>query len=200
MQYTVVPALAAISSPIILRQLKKARAAQATNNARDIYPALKDYSDNGKGLSPSANKADDSANDVLRKLFSDGYIQDESPFYVKGISGSKDPDNNTQNDEALSFGENVFAYCPNTPIIDVADRPLLISSLYEDADGTIKADAKVYEGKAIVLRADGSVVQCDVNEDGEIIYEGKNLLDNKHRVWTEGEGAPMDIRLPELGE
>jgi len=197
-------ALAAISSPIILRQQKKGRLTVATNNARDIYFSIKDYADDTDGFSPKAADKKASANDVLRVMFEKGYARDESPFYVTGFDGFNSPDGDIEGKEALSTGENIFAYCAGTPIIEWADRPLLIAPLYRAEDGTILADATLFDGKAIVLTADGTVKHLDINDLGEIIYLDENILDKNHRVWKDGDGKtishPMDIRLPDKAE
>jgi len=186
-----------IFNTLFIRSTPRTPLTNTTNASRDVYHVLADYADKNNGNTPGADSADDSANDILRKLITKKYFEDESIFYVEGYKRTVMPDGNISNDQAIAPGENIFAYCLNTQIIDLAKRPLLISSLYQDVNGTLKADRKVLKGYAVVLHAHGLVSQYNITEAGEIIMDGQNLLDKNHPVW---EGAPMDIRLPELLE
>ena len=84
----IIAVLAAILSPIIIGQINKSRATGAINNAKDIHIGLRDYCIN-RGALPLA---DSTTNEDLVPVFSKGYIKDEKPFWVKGVSGYVEPD------------------------------------------------------------------------------------------------------------
>jgi len=203
-QIMIVSSLSAISSPIILRQVKRSRVTTAINNMKDIWHGLNDFSD-AYGELPSAvtakkifmKMADGSANSYLQQLFMSGIVADEKPFFVKGVPGSTEPDGDIGDGKVLEAGENSFAYVKGCGDLKKADanRPILITPLVKEG-GVIKADRSAFANKATVLRADGSVIIFDIGLEGEIITPQGNLLSPKHPIWK---GKGVDIAMPKLG-
>jgi len=184
----IIAALAAISSPIILRQVKRSRATAATNNAKDIYQGLRDFS-TSYGASVGSDTGDKvesgwagtDANDYLTLLFDSGIVQDEKPFYVnigtKYAEGDGDiSSGNILEDGANSFAVFVLAGNDGVPIIDIANAPLM-SCPFDTVNGTATTyqsniyDKAAFGGKAVVLRADGSAVSFGLKADGTLVTD-----------------------------
>jgi len=162
----IIASLSAISSPLIMRQIAKARATTAINNSKDVYRAMRSYAFAQNGLTPPVEGAGiSSSNDVFRTLFHTGHCQSEKSFFVKGFTEDyRAGDEVISGTEALSEGENVlnlyyvagqrtnFLKNPaNQPIMATPNADTL--NIY---DGTfLKAP---FGGQAIVTRVDGSTV------------------------------------------
>jgi len=183
----IIAALAAISSPIILRQQKKGRLTQASNNARDIYHGIKDFADDTTGSAPALST---DTNTSLKVLFEGGYLRDEGPFHIAGagslnLGAAPDGDISTGATGALAAGECAWSLFTVTtaitanghaspvggiPIIDIANAPLLATPV--SAVGTLAAatfNTNSMAGKAVVLTADGSTKQVQILPTGLIL-------------------------------
>ena len=166
----IIAGLAAISSPIIIKQIAKARATQAINNAKDIYVGLRDMSmKTGQPLpivKAGTYTSGSGSNEILGEVFYQGFLEDEKPFYVKGVVGAVEGDGDIAT-SILEQNSNVFTYFENgntglgiNPVTAVANTPLL-SSPNVTATGTAfnvcTYNTAAYGNQAVVLRADGSV-------------------------------------------
>lgn len=173
-----IASLAAISSPIIIRQIARSRATTALSNGKDIYVGLRVYAFEHGGKCPGKSGDERSSNEILRELFKAGSVQDEKPFYVKGVPNAFEGDGDISDDEALSMGENIWAYAPGANITnDYAHRPLLVAPLKYDDDGKVIADASVFGGQLIVVCTDGSAVVVNIDpKTGEARDDDGNLV------------------------
>lgn len=173
----IIAALAAISSPIIIRQIARSRATQAINNSKDIMIGLRDMSIAEGNLATRQGNA----NLSLASAFGGGYIVDEKPFFVSGVAGAIEGDGDLTGvawdrvaqkataGKALETNSNVFAYFDDgtvgiNVVTAVANVPVL-------ATPVVKAgvfNAVVYQnaafgGQAVVVRADASAAASPLN-------------------------------------
>ena len=159
----IIALLAALSTPIILRQIASARAATAVTNAKDIRIALDNYSKKNNGSCPTFVT---DSNVTLRLLFSAGVCRDEKPFFVGGvqsIAGAAQGDDDYSGTNALESGENVWSYfqagtTAPSPERDAADTPVLAVPLLVNGSDiyTSTFEIEAFGGQAVVLRTDGS--------------------------------------------
>ena len=198
--WMMVPALAAISSPIIIRQIARARGTTAISNAKDIYVALIEYAVNKGGKAPIAGEGA-SANAHLRLLFTSGVCQDEKPFFVKGVEGFRLPDENIQGAEALAAGENIWAYVPGRSLTDdPANTPLMMAPFTRSFDGTWQFDRDAFGNQLVVLRTDGSAILVDVSEDNGALYDEEgNLIYQDGKAYLTGprQRKAFPLAMPE---
>jgi prepilin-type N-terminal cleavage/methylation domain-containing protein len=212
----IIAALAGLSAPMIMRQVKKADLTEAINNARQINLALntfeQDYGsfpDDETAIAVKENNDNalvtgNSANDRFRQLIRANSIDSETVFYCK-TSYTKKPDNNFANDKALDKGEVGFG------IIMTADnrglstsgnssRPVLAAP-FTSAGVTTKRplfDPDAFGGKGVTLRMDGSVKTENIAPTTKAlkIEGGKNILqDGEGTVW--GPGSPVQFAYPQ---
>lgn len=127
-----------------------------------------------------------SSNDFLCQLLASGIVASETMFFVRG-PGMTGPDNIFTPGEALKKGECSFTYFLGATITDNPERPLVVAPMIA---GTDRFDRKAFEGKAVILKLDNSVMSCDIDKHGHVIFEGRNLMDPSHPVW---EGKPPVI-------
>jgi hypothetical protein len=182
---------------------------ETVSNARQIGLALFEFDaeygkyPDGSTISPvSKDAATDlnlsklslgtkSSNDYFRQLLAAGYTRSEKMFYAR-ILGAKKPDDNINGAEALKKGECGFAYLSGLSSVGNPSRPLVVTPLIP---GTDRFDPKPFDGKAIILKADNSVTSMNINKDGHVMLDGRNLLDPSHPIWG---GHPPRIVWPEL--
>ena len=169
----------------------------AVNNARQVSVLLIEF-DQDFGHFPNDESAyadadlksyrGDFSNDYLGQLIAGGYVRSEEIFYAEGGSRTnKKPDNDiaTQGD-ILEAGECGFAYLKNHGLDSEASTPILLTPMTRN--GT-QFDADRHDGKAMILRMDGSVMQMQIDpETGEaLVPEGGTLFQG-------GEGTPWEVR------
>ena len=71
-------------------------------------------------------------------------------------------------------------------------RPIAMTPLFPEPSSF---DYNPFDGKAVILWTDSSVRSMPIDrKTGEVMFEGKNLLDPTHPVWG---GKPPVIALPE---
>ena len=186
------------------RDLTIGHRATAQNNAGQIYYALISF-DEDYGCFPNEETATlvhqkypteidlsgSSSNALLRQLFVSENEYSESIYYVR-VPGAKKPDGNMSRGHLLEKGEVGYAYISGLSTADDSSSPLLLTPLIP---GTTKLDPEPFNGKAVVLQIDKSVVVYEIQSDGHIYRDGIDLLSPKHPVWK---GKAPDIRYPEL--
>ncbi len=165
----IIAALAAMATPVIMKQNKKAAMTEATSNAKQIFYLLVEF-DQDYGEFPGDDTAVDelsgysgsNSNDYLAQLIEGGYTKSEEIFYAKGgASNNKKPDNViTNKTDQLKKGECGFAYIKGMSTSDNSGRPVLFAPY--DTSQKFKPDP--YDGKAVVLRIDGAVKQLLLNK------------------------------------
>ncbi|WP_338288287.1 hypothetical protein [Luteolibacter sp. LG18] len=117
----------------------------------------------------------DTSNDVFRQLIAAGLIDSEWIFQAEGKGMSKPDGNMSTEAEALKRGECGFAYVDGASFDGNEKRPLAVAPLIP---GTHRFDPTVWDGKAVVVRADGSVVLYRLGADGGCIAPGgRDLFD-----------------------
>ena len=183
----IIAALAAMATPVIIKQKKKADSTTATNNARQIYLLLIEFDDDFGGFPSDESASSDAdlsaytgsnSNNYLGQLIAGGYVQSEDIFFAKGGSESnakKKPDNvfNSQS-ETLEAGECGFSYVTDQSISGNPGIPILMAPM--DSTTTFREDP--YGGKAVVLRADGSILNLRLSNNQEAkLPSGDTLFD-----------------------
>lgn len=189
----VIPALAAISSPIIIRNISRSRATTALSNSKDIYTGLQSYANQNDGNLPAKNPDFSGSNEYFRTFFENEIFYFEQPFYIKGVDGAVQPDENKTGANALSRGENCFAYVPGVNLSNAHSNTPLLAAPLINVGGTIEVDVDAFGGQLLVLNSDGSakIFQVDsphlvidqetsrvVFKDGKL-YGGYSNADNK---------------------
>lgn len=206
----IIVALAGLSVPAILRQKKKADMVQATNNAKQIYMLLVDFDqDYGSFPDPSTATAVEStagtappsgtdANSILAQLIVGGFVQSEEIFFTK-TPYTKKPDNVTNGDKVLEKGECGFGYVMTTGNAAMstaanAGRCVLVTPLL-NASASESFDPDPFDGKAVVLRIDGSakaesIVRGETNKGKVSVGNSQTLLSTgTNSVW--GDTTPV---------
>ena len=205
----IIAALAAMATPVIMKQQKKAAMTTAISNAKQVFMLMVEF-DQDFGAFPSTDLATDNpdlgpggttSNKLLAMFIEGGYVQSEEIFYAKGGSKTnKKPDNVITGGKILEPGECGFAYTTEQSTSNNSGRPVLMAPM-SDSGNTFKRDP--YDGKAVALRLDGSVQTLRLkkatgggNTDGEaLIGGGKTLFQTgQDSVW--GDDNPV-LAYPE---
>lgn len=196
----IIAALAAMATPVIMKQNKKAAMTEATSNAKQVFYLMVEF-DQDYGAFPNNDTASEigvsgttSSNDYLSQFIEGGYTKSEEIFFAKGGSTpSKKPDNVITADSMLEKGECGFAYIKDQSTSVNTGRPILVAPY--DSSFAFKPDP--YDGKAVVLRVDGAVKQLLLDKDTKKakIGGGKTLFDTTgDTVWG---GETVQIAEPE---
>lgn len=202
----IIIALAGLTAPVVIRATPKSPQTEAVSNARQIGLALFEF-ENEYGSYPSASTAaavrnatgttlnlgTKTSNDYFRQLIGGNFTQSEKIFYAAKIPGVRKPDDNITGAEALKKGECGFAYFLGAKLTDNPKRPLAAAPMIP---GTDRFDSKeAYKGKAVVLKADNSVMSYKIDKNGHIQIEGKQFMDPTNPIWN---GHPPMIVWPDL--
>jgi len=208
----IIAVLAGLGTPAILKAKKNADKATAINNARQIGIALGDF-DQEWGSYPSDTTredledagiecpAGDDANAMLGQLIAAKSIDVEEIFYLKSVRGSRVGDNQIKNaDDILAKGENSWGYVmlgdDNALSSSTASSltPILVAPLKEGGSEPV-FDPKPYNDKMVYFKADGSVAEARINDDGQAaLKKGRTLFSTgEDSVW---EDDIPDVRVP----
>ncbi|MGC4015629.1 MAG: hypothetical protein QM755_14075 [Luteolibacter sp.] len=178
----------------------------ALSNARQIGLALYDF-DSDYGRFPDATTIttvkestgttwdlkDRTSNDLFKQLFVTGIVRTEEIFRSAAF-GSHTPDNVISSEtKTLEPGECGFAYIAGGTSKSDPARPVAVTPLIP---GTLKFDPAPLKGKAVILRADSSVITRFIGEDGRVTTpDGKHLFDPAQPYWKD---APPDVKWADL--
>lgn len=198
-------ALAVLTAPMMLRSRKKGDGGEALSNARKLGLALFEF-EQEYGKFPDESTISEvrdmtgstldfgnvSSNDFFRQLLGAGITGGETMFYAK-IDGTRKPDNVFDvAGEALKKGECGFTYFLGARHTDNPNRPLAVAAMMP---GTDRFDRKRFDGRAVILRMDNTAMYYNIDKDGHVIFEGRNLMDPAHPVW---DGHAPTIAWPDL--
>lgn len=191
-----------LASPPVLRSPKDAGKNEAVNNAREIHKALFEFGVE-YGEFPSAStipkvQAETSTTMPLGTISSNAYFRqllamglgNEKMFYA-GSRKFRRPDDLFDGPKALQKGEGGFAYVVGLSTSENSSTPLLIAPVIP---GAKQFDPEPFEGKAVVLRIDGSADSYPIRKDGKIDLGKGDLLDPAKPEWN---GKPLTIAWPE---
>ena len=196
--------LAGLIAPMAVRSRKKSEQVEATNNLRQIGLALFEF-ENEYGAYPSDNTRDlvdkkhpghglnlsgKSSNALFRQLFAAKFTQSEAMFYAE-VKGTREPDGLISPGEALKKGEVAFGYIAGLSNKGHPARPIAFCPIIP---GTDRFDPKPFDGQAVVLRMDNSVVSAKIDKHGHALMGGMNMLSPANPIWG---GEKIDIRYPE---
>lgn len=190
-------------APLTIRQRGPHHQTEAVNNARQIGIALFEFEEEyGKFPDSSTiaavrletgtilNLGTVSSNDFFRQLLGSGIANSEPIFYAK-TSYTHKADCVITGASALSKGECGFTYFLGTTKTDNPSRPILVTPMIPGSD---RFDPKIFDGKAVILKMDSSVISSNIDKDGHVFIDGRNMMDPHHPIW--GGHAPT-IAWPE---
>ena len=207
----IIAALAGLTAPMVIRQRKKADQTEAVNNARQIGLALMEFENEyssfpdstvtaGAVFTATGNqpKTGSSANALFQQLFAAGYTQSEAMFYCKAAYSKKPDGDISSSTKALDAGECGFGIIMNgTAAFNASSnpgRPICAAPFTSDLDGD-NFDKDIFDGKAVILKIDNSVVSANINPTSKkVTLNGKLLLDTS--AGSLFEGATPGFALP----
>ncbi len=198
----IIVVIAWLVNPVLIRSCKKADAISAASNAKQLYLLLAEF-DQDYGQFPGDSTAKKHvpagggrsvdltpfkgkySNDYLAQLIAGGYVASEEIFVAPW---EKDPSRKADNvisprGEILKAGECGFSYVKNQSLSDNPGRPVLLATMSGNGE---QFDPRVYGGKAVVLRIDGSVRQFRLSkkDNRAILTGGKTLFETgPDTVW-----------------
>ena len=212
----IIAALAGLTAPMVMRQRKKADQTEALNNARGLGMALFEF-DVEYGRYPDSSTAEDvasrtgsdlasaggtTANAYFRQLLAANIANSEQIFYARTEFSAKPDDIFSTPAQALAPGEVGFGYIMRDATTAFSSagnpaRPIACAPLaFDGGVSTSNFDTDIYDGKAVLLRLDNSAVSVNVNQEGQAIVNGKDLLaTGQDTVW--GTGSAPVIVAPE---
>ena len=183
-------------------QKKAADKTEAISNIKQVHLALLDF-ESDYGAFPDAStipavKAKTSttlalgssnSNELFRQLIATG-TKSEKVFWARSAGTPRKP-NDIFGADTLKKGECAFTYIaglssssdPNAPVAMVPVIP-----------GTWEFDPKPFDGKAVVLRIDGSAKAQPIDRSGHVMIGGMNIFDPHQPYWR---GKAPDIKWPE---
>lgn len=205
----IIAALAGLTAPMVMKQQKKAATTEATSNARQLFLGLFEF-DVEYGSYPDDSTADEvrrqtesqltltgsSSNDYFRQMIAAGVVKSEQPFFAKTKNSPRKPDDVMSSNDALKAGEVGFGYLMDGDYAFSSSgnpsRPIAVAPLLDNSS-TGQFDAEPYDGKAIVLKLDGSSSQVNILPTSSEINIGntKLLETGTDTVW----GANTNPRL-----
>ena len=194
----IIVALAAMATPQIFKALGRVAMAENVSNARQVKLAMDMFASDNDGLFPSRDTAefsetpmdDGKSNSLFLQLFAARSTESERIFWVKGskVCNKTKPDDTTtvsgkfQQSETLNAGDCGWAYVEDQTNGDSAQRPLLFDS--PPTGEGLEFDPELWEGKAVVLRLDGSVRPERLNPSNRVLDgDNKELLTTDSEVW-----------------
>jgi len=164
----IIAALAALSTPVVLKQQKKANATEAINNAKQQYLVFFEH-DQDTGAYPNVAG---SSNANFQKLITDGYTSSEEIFYAKTASSPSKPDGDTTGTNAAVIDEVGFLYIGGLSSTTASTAPLTATP--QKTAGNVAPTAATFDenafgGTAVVLFNDGSARTFRINTTNNLI-------------------------------
>ncbi len=207
MVISIIVALAAMATPQIFKALGRMALTENVNNARQVKLALDMFASDNDGVFPSRDTAefyetpgdDGKSNSLFLQLFAARSTESEKEFWVKNsqVCNKSKPDNVTtvdgkfEQDETLKAGDCGWAYVEEQTNGKKASRPLLFDS--PPTGSGLEFDPELWDGKAVVVRIDGSVRPERLNPSNKVMDgANKELLTTDSEVWG---AATHDIEI-----
>jgi hypothetical protein len=143
------------------------------------------------------------SNDFFRQLFLTGETDSEELFWVKGaaVCTAKKPDDVIGKDgkpfpsEILKAGDCGWAYMKDQTNTSHLGRPLLVSAYGPASKGFEK---KLFGGKLIIARIDGSVVAATIDAEGKASFRGEDPLSSTAKPWQGSDQDPAKLLVQPL--
>ena len=134
---------------------------------------------------------DHSSNALFRQLIAHG-VNTEKIFWAKLPATPRKPDDIFTSDAtALVPGECSFSYVAGLSSFSDPETPLIVCPLIP---GTTRFDPEPFDGKAIILRVNGSAQAESIDKSGNVIVNGMPIFDPRQPYWI---GKDPDIKWPE---
>ena len=199
----VAAALVAVSWPVIHKQRKMADMTKAIGNAKQIHLALHNF-DADFGRFPDATTiprvreatkttlalGTTTSNDHFRQMIAT-VSKMESIFWAKTPATPRKP-NEILGADALGKGECSYSYVAGLSSTSNSATPIIMTPMIP---GTNQFDPAAFEGKAVVLRIDGSAkAEVIRTDDHKAAVPGGTLFDPSSPIWN---GKPPDLKWPE---
>jgi len=131
------------------------------------------------------------SNCFFRQLFASGIANGEMMFYAHCV-GARRPDNLLAGTGALEKTECGFTYFLGAITTSNPLRPLVVTPMIP---GTDRFDPNPFGGKAVMLRADNTVMSYKIDKHGHVLIDDRNLMDPHHPIW---DGQAPVIAWPDL--
>lgn len=201
----VVGIFAGLSEPKTTRHKKRPDQTEAVSNLRQIGIALDEF-ENEFGEFPNDSTAalinkkypghgydlsGKSSNAIFRQFFVMGIAQSEEAIFYAKIAGTRRPDGDTAPGKFIEKGEVGFAYIAGLTPDGNPNRPIAFAPVIP---GTKKFDPKPFDGRAVILRTDNSVISVNIGKNGQALLGGADMLSPENPIW---DGQALDIRYPE---
>jgi prepilin-type N-terminal cleavage/methylation domain-containing protein len=206
----IIAALAGLTAPMVIRQRKKADQTEAVNNARQIGIALLEFETEYGSFPDSTTatavntatgntpKSGSTANAIFHQLFAAGYTQSEAMFYCKAAYTKKPDGDVSTSTKALDAGECGFGIIMNgTAGFSSSTNPMrpICAAPFTSDVAADTFDKEIFDGKAVILKIDNSVVSANINPTSKkVSLYGKLLLDTS--IGSVFEGASPTWSYP----
>lgn len=191
-----------VNTPMMFRSRRPADRTEAINNIMQLNLALIDFDDE-YGSFPDASTISavqaktattlslgvSSSNELFRQLIVAG-TKSEKIFWAKTASTPRKP-NDIFGADTLKKGECAFTYVAGLTTASDPSAPLAMTPVIP---GTWKFDPKPFEGKAVILRVDGSAKTEPIDKNGDVMIGGMSIFDPRQSYWH---GKAPDIKWPE---
>jgi hypothetical protein len=160
------------------------------NTQHGTYPSDQTAAKLKQATGTDLTLAGDSSNAYFRQLFVSDIVKSERVFQFAATSNPADNDWSTA-ETALAQGECEFAYVKGADSNAHGQRPIIVAPMLP---GQLKFDPEVLGGRAIVLSADGAARAHLIDNNGDVIVDGKKLFDPEQPFW---QGEKPEVALPE---
>jgi len=197
---TIIAILAGIALPVYSTIQERGQQTKALANAKQVALALRLYAGDNSGTYPGGGideNAAANANEAFRELFPD-YVNQEKIFHYKVVPWANEvPDEDTDGAEALSAGENMWAFVTNLSDTSNPSAPLIMDATAQDGQAIWTDDETVQGG---VWKGTKAVVVFN-DQSGQIVTSGNNnvpRIDEESFTLVDGDGNALTDEV--LGE
>ncbi len=188
---------------------KRARLARDMNNVRQVKLTLDGFATDFDGQYPNKETGmqvieggtdTKFSNDYFRQLFLFGETKSEEIFWVStaSVCTKKKPDDVVKKGgkvvpaEVLRAGDCGWAYMTGQTNTSNVGRILLLNAYSSTRK---EFEKKLYDGKIVVVRVDGSVKAIQIDAQGHLSSQGEDLLSGKSRPWKKSGEDPAKLLI-----